>query len=260
MSDTCIVCGTNNNLNTQLTITVDDIKASISVCDTHSEDITPKIAKEKYLERKLQIDEFMARASELGLTFVQPNAESKLLIINNDKKPEATRQPVVNSEAEQPKYVDMVGDDVLSTDKVDKVAQSIHSINGTVNGSLIESHQAYNPESMLESKLKPGTRDGKVKMGSAVGRNGQIIGIPAVRRDGTGTTLVRVHQGVNDAFIQKRFKELAASNDGSGNNVHSFGHDGYQARECSSCNGHGVIRVKGRDDSICKRCNGTCIA
>ena len=37
---TCVFCSTTSNLNTQMTITVDDVKITVDICDEHAETAT----------------------------------------------------------------------------------------------------------------------------------------------------------------------------------------------------------------------------
>jgi len=150
------------------------------------------------------------------------------------------------------------GDDVLSTSVVDNVMQNrVQGVGGNLGGGYsAESHAAYVPENILESKLPEGARDGKVRMGLAEGRAGQAVAIPEIRQDGLGTTRISLTKGGSDAELQRRFKDNAGSIDKDGANVHSFA-TGYAHHECTMCNGSGVIKKTKHETIKCPRCKGS---
>ena len=63
----CVYCGGSDNLNTTFTITIDEEKIKVFICDEHAEDASVKTAKEAYLKKQKDIDSFLAQAKALGL-------------------------------------------------------------------------------------------------------------------------------------------------------------------------------------------------
>ena len=68
MINNCIYCNSADNLNTQLSLKLEDgTIAKVSVCDTHAEDATIKSAREKYIEKTNQLKQFLEQAKQLGI-------------------------------------------------------------------------------------------------------------------------------------------------------------------------------------------------
>ena len=66
--ENCVICGSSENLNTSMTITVDGKKIEVSICDEDADDVTPKRIKQCYADKQAQIEEVLAKAKALGLT------------------------------------------------------------------------------------------------------------------------------------------------------------------------------------------------
>ena len=255
----CIVCGSTDNLETELTIKVDDERIAVKVCDEHADDLTPKRAKELYEEKQHEIKKFIEQAKALGLEVSIPAAGNKIATAKSDetKRPEELkRDKSVQKRQYAPEIAD--SDDVLPTDVVDNVMQNrVVGVSGSAGHKQVERHEAYTPEAVLESKLPDGARQGKVKMGVAEGREGQLIAIPEVRQDGTGTTRIQITKGGTDRELQRRFKDHASTADADGCNVHSFGAAGYAVHPCTMCKGEGTIRKSKTEVIKCPRCGGS---
>jgi len=260
--NSCIVCGSDSDLNTDLNVVIDGEKIVVRVCDEHADDITPKRAKELYQEKKAEVDKVIEQAKALGLDVSIPTGDNKIAVATESPKPQGPKPASPDGFAP---HLDGDRDDgVLSTDEVDDVMQhKIRGVAGNIAGAdgsvgNAESHSAYTPEAVLESKLPDGARKGKVKMGVAEGRGGSLIAVPEVRQDGTGTTTIKVTKGGNDEQLQRRFKDHASSQDNHGNNVHSFSQSGYAMRTCTMCKGEGTIRKSKKEGIVaCPRCDGS---
>lgn len=250
--DNCIICGSSKDLNTDLTIMVDDedtgqetvgkIKVKLQVCDLHSEDTTPKMAREKYLDKKLEIDRVIAQAKALGLEINIPTSGSKIATATKTPVPAAPQQPKQAFVAE---FDDTKN--VLDTGKVDSVMQRIQGVSGAVAGSAgIESHSPMAPG---EDKLDPIHLEGRALMGLTEGRGGQPVAIPQVRQDGTGTTRISVNQGEGDSALQRRFKNMAGPADAA--------QQGAYGTSCTFCHGQGNIAISKDTTDNCPKCNGS---
>jgi DNA-directed RNA polymerase subunit RPC12/RpoP len=247
-NDNCIICGSNQDLETELGITVDGEKTTVKVCKEHADDITPKAAKAAYIkwksERDSQMEEFLAQAAKLGMTVVP---QGGLSIVNTTSKVSSTETkasvPVANA---------LQGgreEGILSTAEVDNIMQNrIAGMSGSIGGTGVEQHSAYNPDSLAD-KLPEGARDGLVKMELAEGRHGTPLAIPSLRQDGLGTTRVTIARTMTDADLQKRFKQQAGAD-------HYFV-DGYDLHRCGMCKGDGQIAKSQTETIACPKCGGS---
>lgn len=252
--DGCIICGSLENLDTELTITIDDEKIVVKVCSDHADDITPKIAKSAYLKKKssrdTEIEEFLKQAKKLGLTVVQGNG-SGLDIVQNTAcettKHTATERQTQN--VPKPKVLNELrgsrNDGILSTSEVDNAMKRVMGTSGAIDGANVEHHNAYNIDD-LANKLPDGVTDGLVKMELAEGRQGTPLALPAIRQDGLGTTRICIAKTMTDADLQRRSRALADR---------SF-KDGYNVKHCIMCAGDGHIR-NNNETIICPKCHGS---
>src|SRR5208283_5164588 len=72
MANTCIFCGKPENLNTSMTIQVDEGKVKVDICDDCAEEATLKKAREAYQKKMEAIKDILAQARALGFE-LQPN-------------------------------------------------------------------------------------------------------------------------------------------------------------------------------------------
>jgi hypothetical protein len=249
-NNSCIICGSDNNLNTEFVVTVDDQKVVVKVCDEHADDITPKAAKAAYLKWKSQHDaqmqEFLAQAAKLGMTVVP---QGSLAIAQAATTPaqapkQTTAIPKVSVELQGSRE-----DGILPSSVVDNVMQHrVSGMSGSIGGKNVERHDAYDP-TQLSDQLPDGARDGLVKMELAEGRHGTPLAIPALRQDGLGTTRVRIAKTMTDADLQRRFKQQASAD-------HSFV-EGYDLHRCPLCKGDGQIAKSQTEVIQCPKCSGS---
>lgn len=254
----CVICGSSEGLNTSMTINVDNEDVTVKICDTDAETATPKMIKEQYLAKQSEIDEIIAKARALGLEINVPTDPGVLATV---EKPVAKAPSQPSVDPVQPSLDPAVAaavegskeDGVLPTRVVDSTSQRVQGVaGGEVNA---ESHMPYSLGSG-EDKLDPALLEGRVRMEGAEGRAGQPIAIPAVRVDQTGMTTVRINKRVDDAALQRRFKELAQSADGDGANTHSFAQGGYDVHDCPICKGDGAIKQHTGFET-CPKCDGS---
>jgi len=252
----CIICGSDKDLDTELSIIIDSEKVLVRVCAIHADDITPKAAKEAYLGRKAEIDSVIAQAQKLGLRVQLPTDKQKLVVAEGSPKP----PPVAPTVASPIELQGTRADGVLPTSVVDAVQQRVHGVAGVAGNVSVESHQPYSSADMA-SQLPDGATEGKVKLEIAEGRQGQPLAIPAVRQDGLGTTRLRITKGIGDAELQRRFKDLASKSiNAPGDQYHSFGAGGYDIRSCPMCKGTGNIAKTTTEIMVCPKCKGSGLA
>ncbi|MDB4490174.1 hypothetical protein N9045_01520 [bacterium] len=263
MINNCIYCNSAENLNTQLSLKLEDgTIAKVSVCDTHAEDATIKSAREKYIEKTNQLRLFLEQAKELGIDIgslqeiggqntagtssppapiVQPPPAASSANEQVENKSSKESGPAIISTNASKSKED--SEDWITTDKYKDV-----KINPKVSGSApgVTSHSSYEV-SGNQDKLSEDLTSGKVKMAVAEGRGGQPIPIPQTRVDGTGTTNIRIVNKEDDTSLQNRFRQMAQSE-------HSPDfRQGYQdsQRTCPICKGDGTI-----SNNECPKCKG----
>lgn len=240
----CVICGASDNLNTDMTIVVDDKKIKIKVCDVHADDITPKAAREAYTAKKAEIDAILAAAAKYGLKLQTPGT-SKLAILQQEPSASATPQKTAVIHTKE-----LDGDNVIPTSVIDSKIQSIKGVSGVIGNHRVEGQNAHNLQNVA-NQLPVGATEGKVKMALVEGRSGQLMAIPSVRQDKLGTTVISVSKSVTDADIQRRLRRQQSL----GDSAHCYGPDGYDIHNCTMCGGATTIINKG-ERIPCPKCNG----
>ena len=244
----CVICGTADNLGTELSITIEDQKVKVKICDQHADDTTPKAAREAYLAKKAEIDNIIAMAAKYGLHLQAPQSGNKIATIQSNQPAKPAPQ---NQQPKSANDIELTGDNVVSTRLIDQKMQSISGVSGSAGGYNVEKNSAHDLSSVAKD-LPEGATDGKVQMSLVEGRGGQMMAIPSVRRDHLGTTTIVVNKGITDVDIQRRLKEQSQR----GDNVHSFGPEGYTVHTCTMCKGSLMIVNKGQR-VVCPKCGGT---
>lgn len=257
----CVVCNSNTNLNTEMSIIINDEKIKVKICDEHAEDITPKIAREAYVKRKSEIDELIEKAKALGLDFTQKAPPGAIHI--PQRLPVAQQHDVTQLSSLD---ADLDGEDLIPTSVVDTAMKRVAGTkarieSGGSGGSYnVEGHNVYD-RSQLDGGLPDAIFEGVAKMATFEGRQGQQVAIPAIRRDGTGTTRITINKGKGDATLQNNFRQLASSDmqtpSGAIVNSHGFAIDGYNVKPCNACDGTGSFKVRGKSTQSCPRCGGS---
>lgn len=266
MNRTCVICGTVNNLNTQMTISIDDKKMNVDLCDQHAEDTTVKMAREKYLEKINKINELIEQAKMLGLDaskmFTTDTTTGCVSQPNNSCKTDQAKIQTTTGVLEQESLTDHVDDKSpkvmrvgkqesedqsgwISTDKFENVESRGFTSVGGQGAQSYSSYKVSGQSDILDEKL----RQGKVKMGLAEGRDGSPLPVPVERIDGTGTTRIRIVKAENDQSLQKRFKGMASNQDHAPDFRHGYGD---ATRTCPICRGE--CTVNGKD---CPKCKGS---
>ena len=245
----CVYCGSSDNLNTTFTITIDEEKIKVIICDEHAEDASVKTAKEAYVKKQKEIDSFLAQAKALGLNITINNG-SQLAVATSG----APVQQQVRQAPQQPIYNEplMEGTDVVNTEMLN--SRNMKSIGGRTEYGMVNSYDSLD-NSMLTEKIDPNFFRGKAKMGMVEGRGGQPLAIQEVRVDGTGTTRIQISKKEDDQKLQNRFKRMA--DDSRNDRTPDFARNGYEntMRNCPLCRGEATI-VNNNATMICPKCNG----
>ena len=260
----CIICGSDTDLDTDMTINIDGEKVVVKVCAKDSEEVTPKAAREAYLKRKTDIEAFLEQAKKLGLS-VSASPASGITTLNGPPRSQQLSQPQYQ-EPQQPQ-AELHGsraDGFVSTSEADRALRRVGGASGVATGAAgssakLEGHRIYDPDALLTDKLPEGTRDGIVRLGIAEGRQGQPITIPAIRQDGTGTTTIRITQHVRDHQLQQRFKGLADRSRDDRDGGPDFRNE-YELAACPMCRGETTVSVNQGGELtrvVCPKCGGS---
>lgn len=244
MPHQCIQCGREENLNTQLTITIDnDEKVTVYVCDEHAEDMTVKIAREKYLAKQKQIADFLAQAKALGIE-IAPASNGGTFVIAQQSQPTVQQQPIRQQRSQpihrnQEEIPNTNGEGWVPTTKADNMISNVNIIDES-NGMV---GPLNNQPIVNGSDILPHTaRNGRVKMQMVEGRGGVPVPIQSTRVDGTGITNISVVKSQNDDALQRRFRNMAQRDISSRDNC---------MMTCRACRGDCFI-----NDVVCSVCDG----
>jgi hypothetical protein len=252
----CIYCGSTKNLNTSLTVTLDDgIKHTVNICDEHAEEASIKSAKAAFMTKQAQIKEVIEQAKALGLNISETGS---LALAESQPEP----APVESAPAEkQPKTIQQSSaeinpddDDFIPTDVVDR-SRPMTSVGGNTTMGNVQSYSSYDM-SGTRGDLPEEVLKGKVKMEVMEGREGQPIALPQQRIDGTGTTSIHIAKTEDDRKLQERFKQMA--NESMGDKTPDFARSGYSntTATCPICRGDAIVKM-GAKSQICPKCNGS---
>jgi hypothetical protein len=259
MQPNCVYCGSNDNLNTQLTISLENgSKVTVDICDEHSEEASVKTARAAYMKKQEQIEAFLEQAKALGIEIQVPQSESGIVVAQQAPQSPAPApaqppaQPEAKSETQQP-IVPIVDDKEAAegwvpTAKVDQ-AKGMRSVGGSTEFGGVSGHNSYQvsgQEDVLDEKV----RKGKVKMTLAEGRAGAPLAVPQKRIDGTGTTHIRIVKKETDHTLQRRFKDMAQDSKADQQPDFRQGY-GDSTRTCPICHGDCVV-----GDQDCPKCEG----
>lgn len=254
--NTCVFCTTTDNLNTEMTVKLDDgKKVTVFICDEHAEEATAKSVKEAYGKKSDMIKSLIEQAQALGLDISQIIKEETIsqkpsgLLIANTPKKEVEPPPQKEPEAKSFHVPD--DDDMIPTDRADNIlSRPVRSVGGSTNMGSVQSYNSFEITGQ-QDKLSPELRKGKAKMAIAEGRGGQPIIIPRKRVDGTGTTNIIINNSESDRTLQDRFKKLADKS--MRDEMPDYVHGGYGevTRDCPICKGNGEVR--GQE---CPKCHG----
>jgi len=247
MSKQCVYCESSENLNTSLSVTLEDgTKVTVDICDEHAEEATIKSAREAYEAKQEKIKEVMEMAKKLGLS-VSDTPGGVAVVQPSALTPQ--QKPPVTESKKAPDALDPNSPDVISTSRIDG-APGMVSVGGATDLGPVESHQSLQ-SSDLQDKLPDDVRDGAVQMGVVEGREGQPLAIQRKRVDGTGTTRVAIIKSEDDRKLQDRFKRMA--DDSMQDRTPDFARQGYAKTmtNCPVCRGD--CEVNG---DTCPKCKG----
>lgn len=248
----CVFSGSAENLNTSMTIKLDDGRqVEVWISDEYADQATPKAVKEAYLKKQAsdgeQIRQLQEMAAKLGLKLVGAG----------EAPPEPARPAVV--QAQQPKSAPvappkpaMDGNRVVSGAAADRELEFKVGYAADAAANLAGPTQRQY-EITTKEKPKENLKDGEVaEIGLVKGRAGIDVAIPVRRQGKTGTTQVAVIDTGGDNNLQRRFKTMAEASKGDAVN---YGKEGYDVKfaQCTACGGKGLA-LNGK--SPCPKCKG----
>lgn len=268
----CIYCNTgeiqcSGSLDTSLTISLDGDKVVVKVCEAHADDASVKTAKEQYLAKKVEFDQFLAQAAKLGISLGQSSSGLVLATAPEEPIRIKTQQSPQPQQAPQRRQAPQRDPTIINEDDdknfIDLAKAESISINPrvTAKGDTSSAGQARGRYSLNETKQQLAQSmgeavTGKVKLARAPGRRGAPVLIPVTTVDSTGTTNIRLANNLQDNDFQRRFKDMA-ENSINGGTVHFA--NGYNtdtgAMECPLCNGTSEVRDRGMMIR-CPKCDG----
>jgi hypothetical protein len=253
----CIRCGTTNNLNTTMVVTIDDKKYDIILCDAH-EDTTPKQAKELV---KGKIDAFnimMEQMKEFGITVT--DTASGIAVA---QKPQPIDIPE-DLETQQESEELVEADQKPKARIIKKTSIKIKGITGVAKDSSggvnVEGHSSIDVDNAAQALLHDAKRRGvisedtmlpvreDIEFTDAVGKEGVPMRVPKKIKYSDGETKIAIINTGGDQTIQHRLKTLSKQQ-----NSYSYGKDGYDVKPCNACDGTGFSKVK---DDACQKCGG----
>lgn len=239
---------------------------AVKVCDEHAEDITPKIAREKYMAKLSDVESLIKMAKAMGLEINIPSSKDKIAIASQNQ-PAPTQQPTQVPAQPNPasKLILPQGKPLSPTTPVDLseavdltvLDKPANSIEGTARSEVLGSVSvsrlpSYNiglqkPRDEQEAREATMIQEARSK-GTAVievveGRGGKPIKLPTSRSDGLGHSTVKVSKAIDDAKLQQYFKETADASKSDRAPSPDFRH-GYDDRPCPLCRGTGQIKQK----------------
>ncbi len=256
----CVFCDAITNLNTQLTVALDDgIKVTVMICDLHAEDATIKTARTAYLAKQQKATELIAQLKNLGYDVAKLDQRAGL-IVPTLATPARAPAPAPTPEANGP----LSGDDVVSTELLDaKSRKGMVSVGGNTDFGHVAGLPSHDV-SEVAKKLGAEARKGQAKLTVVEGREGIPLVVPEKRIDGMGTTRIKVTKKENDAKLQSRFKKMARDTmDEARPHFPDFARGGYQNSQvdcpiCAKTATPGTVMNGGREIT-CPKCNGACV-
>ena len=243
----CIFSGSSENLNTSMSIKLDDGKmVEVWISDDYVDQATPKAVKEAYLKSQQELIKLTEAAAKFGMKLV-PIDQAVGNVSVQSQQPNINQHvqshPMRSSQPQQ-------GDVVVQAPSVKAPSPNQHKkirdfnptikIEGGLAGEL-GSNEAYQMQldenAIVEAEI--------VQV-----RGGVQAPIPKTTQDKNGTLDIAVVKGAGDQGIQRIFKDAVNA---SQNKEFCF-REGYTVKfvTCPMCRGSKVMIGGGR----CKKCNG----
>lgn len=255
----CVFCEKTETVNTEMSVALEDgTKVSVSICDEHAEDATPKKAREAYVAKQAKINEFLAQAKALGLDVTinkggisTAEAKPKKAPAQRQVRQEIPEEPLEEALDETPEIITN-DEGIVDATNFDRKVATARSVAGNLSDlGRVDGFASHNPSS-LSDKIDQKLLKGQVKVERVIARDGRPTEIQSRRQDGLGTLIVSVRNTMTDVELQRRTKAMA---EGTKTGHHAGFKDGYALRRCNLCNGNCTVRSKGQTIN-CPKCGG----
>jgi hypothetical protein len=236
LSNKCIFCDSEQNLNTTMNVKIDDTEYKVSVCTAHEDGASPKAIRQIVQEKAGEIEKIKQMAAKYGLKLEEPPRKTtaqpsghKLIYPGMKKQEIKAPQPQLQEPPAEPDNQEV---------PIQEVDQS--------NTAVVERHDSYSLNSNKSPKVVT-SKNQVVKTES-----GREIVVPSVIFDDNGgKTSIKIVNTGGDKALQSRFKELAEASKGS--RGPDFRNQ-YSVRDCNICGGSGVSRTDKK--KTCPKCGG----
>jgi hypothetical protein len=275
----CICCGSSSNLDTILTVTVDDVKYQVTVCDEHAEDITPKQVKEKVREKINEYNQLVDKMKEFGMDVTESSPGGIMVAEDSTKSSETEESEEKPSKKRKILLANTDGEVVADKEAgkqprviKKKVLPKVRSVSGALasksgNRMSIEARESVDAAAAVESEIIAAKKKGKgketvevevpvtedIEYQTVPGRGGRPMRIPKRIKHNQGSTKVAIVNTGGDRTIQDRFREMADISKRTGMEGHIYGRDGYDTVPCNMCDGSGIAKATGEE---CPKCKG----
>lgn len=275
----CICCGSDSNLDTVLTVTVDDVKYQVAICDEHAEDITPKQVKEKVRAKIDEYNQLVEKMKEFGMD-VTESSPGGLVVAKDTTKPEVEEEEP-QEEKQGPKkrkilLANAEGETVAEKETgkqpmvvKKKTLPKVRSVSGTLASEVgrmgVEARESLDAARAVESEVDAANKGRKdeervetlvtedIEYQTVPGRGGKPMRIPKKIKHNRGSTKVAIVDTGGDRTIQDRFREMADISMRTGMEGHIYGRDGYDTVPCAMCEGSGIAKATSEE---CPKCKG----
>ena len=219
----CIICLTNNNLNTHMDINLENESYKIYLCDEHAESITIGAVNNKVKEIRDKLRNALQLAKDLGITI--PEIENMSTVQSASPTPAPT-QPAPAPAQPAP-------------------AQPAPAPAQPAPAPVSENIIKRNPKTIQLSESESIDQDVSIEMQTFSAKGGQVV-IPKHTFGQSGETDIHIIN-TTDSMLQERTKMVnMATEQGMQQNSYS--------NTCLACKGTGNHPVL---KNICPKCKGT---
>lgn len=277
----CIMCESPEDLNTTMSVKIENEKYDVAICDEHADNATPKKIKEVVSSKLEELKSLMEKMKEFGL---EVNMSGGGVAVA-EKKPEESIDDAINEEIHGQEEQEVAKPKVskAGTNKKIIVAKKKNidekptrkpqvnrnigtprSLGGPVKGIRntvnLEQRQAIDAREAINSEVNEAKKKGEevvtpitedIEYQVVAGRAGAPMTIPKKIKHNMGSTQIAVVDTGGDKTIQTRFKEMAENS--KMDNAHVYGRDGYDTYSCTMCEGSGIAKIGG---GRCEKCKG----
>lgn len=225
----CVFCGTKDNISTSIKVKTAMGETSEPICAAHEDEANPKKVRELVEAREARMAEWAVELELMGYKIVPITAPAP----TPQAIPTRAPAPAITPEFDAQQPADTKPVAPARPRKVNSAAK----INAPTNefSKTEEGYDTSDAPALLESEAQ-----------EVRGVGGIPVMIPKTLVTEGGKTDIRVVTAMNDADIQKRFKNVT---DGDT----KFKVQDYGLKDCTFCSGSGRAKIGG---ALCPRCKG----